>query len=230
MTGTVDRATVEWLQRYSTPTILNGLKRLGVAPAELAVMDRSAVRCMAPGLGARCGFAVTRKMATRRDGGPGEGFAVPPDQGLLAVTGPRFLVVENVGEWQGPVCIWGDVTAHIHTALDCRAGVTNGPVRDLPEMEALGFMSFAGGAGPGGGIVDLIAVNVPVTVGGLTVMPGDLLHGDRHGIARIPHALAAELPEAIAEHEAWEAKIFAVCKVEPLDLDALQSALRPSPR
>ena len=224
-----DRSIVERLERYSTPTILNGLKRLGLPVTDLATMDRQAVGCMAPELGARCGFAVTRQMATRRSGGPGVlGDGIGVDGGLLAVNGPRFLVAENVGEWQGPVCIWGDVTSHISVALDCRAGVTNGPVRDLPEMAALGFMSFANGAGPGGGIVDMLAVNVPVTVAGMAVSPGDLLHGDRHGIVRIPLELAADLPDAIAAHESWEAGIFAVCRAAPLDLAALTAAMRPS--
>jgi regulator of RNase E activity RraA len=224
---TLDRALIERLEQYSTPSILNGLKRLGVPPAHMQTMDRNAVQCMAPALGARCGFAVTRTMATRREGGSGRGFDVPPDQGLLAIPGPRFLVVENVGDWQGPVCIWGELTAHVHTALDCRVGVTNGPVRDLPEMAALGFMAFSGGVGPGGGYVDLLAINQPVSVGGLEVTPGALVHGDQHGIVVIPDELAVELPDAIAAHDSYESAIFAVCKAQPIDLDALSAAIKP---
>lgn len=220
-----DRATVEELRRYSTPEILNGLKRLGVKPAELQVMDRMQVGCLSPDLGSSCGFAVTRRMATRRAGGPGKGMDAPLDQGLLAIPGPRFLVAENVGEWRGPVCIWGEVTAHIHAALDCHAGVTNGPVRDLPEMAALGFQAFAGGPGAGGGIVDLLDVNVSVTMGGIEILPGDLIHGDRHGIAKIPLHLATRLPDAIAEHAAWEKSIFAVCQERPLDLELLHKTM-----
>ena len=227
MTGTITRELVEQLESYSTPTILNGLKRLGVATADLKVMNRNLVGAMSPNLGPRCGFAVTRKMATRKKGGPSQMLDVPPDQGLLAVPGPRFLVVENVGDWQGPVCIWGEVTSYIHTACDCRAGVTNGPVRDIPEMEALGFASFANGAGSGGGMVDLLAINVPVTVGRLSVNPGDLIHGDRHGITKIPKELAPGLPDAIARHAGWEEGIFEVCRTKPLDLDALAAAMKP---
>ena len=172
---------------------------------------------MAPELGVSCGFAVTRKMATRRDGGPSQILDAAPDQGLLAVDGPRFLAVENVGEWQGPVCIWGDVTSHIHTALDCHAGITNGPVRDLPEMEEMGFQSFANGAGVGGGFVDLLEINGSVEVAGLAVSPGDLLHGDRHGVVKIPLDLAEQLPAAIAAHAAWEAEIAAACKAQPFN-------------
>lgn len=223
----VDRATVEKLREYSTPTILNGLKRLGVTPDRMQSSDRHIARCMSPELGISCGFAVTRKMSTRRDGGPSRILDAAPDQGLLAVGGPRFLAVENVGDWQGPVCIWGDVTSNIHTALDCHAGITNGPVRDLPEMAAMGFQSFANGTDVGGGFVDLMEINGTVNVAGLEVRPGDLLHGDQHGVIKIPLELAARLPEAIAAHIAWEDGIAAACKAEPFDLDALAAAMKP---
>ncbi|WP_279351442.1 RraA family protein [Erythrobacter litoralis] len=223
----VTRETIDRLREFSTPDILNGLKRLGVKPADLEVMDRDIVGCMAPELGVSCGFAVTRKMATRREGGPGKMADVGPDQGLLDVDGPRFLVVENNGEWEGPVCVWGEVTSNIHTALDCHAGVTNGPVRDLPEMAELCFQAFANGAGAGGGIVDLLEVNTPVTVGGVTVRPGDIIHGDCHGVVRIPSDLAEKLPESIAAHKAWEEGIFEVCRTKPLDLEALAAAMKP---
>lgn len=224
---TIARELVDELATYSTPTILNGLKRLGVATADLMVVDRNLVGAMSPDLGVRCGFAVTRKMATRKSGGPSKMLDIAPDQGLLAVPSPRFLVVENIGEWEGPVCVWGEVTSYIHTACDCHAGVTNGPVRDVPEMEELGFASFANGTGAGGGMVDLLEVNMDVSIGGVQISPGDLIHGDRHGIVKIPKHLARDLPAAIAEHARWEEGIFAVCRQDPLDLEALSAAMRP---
>jgi regulator of RNase E activity RraA len=50
----------------------------------------------------------------------------------------------------------------------------------------------------------LTAVGAPVRVGGLDVRPGDLLHGDQHGVLRIPHAMAdrlSALAEAVREEE-----------------------------
>jgi len=40
--------------------------------------------------------------------------------------------------------------AHRTALLGCVAGITNGPVRDVPEMERIDFQTFAGGAGVGG--------------------------------------------------------------------------------
>jgi regulator of RNase E activity RraA len=222
----IARSLIEELETFSTPSILNGLKRLGLPVEKLETMDRMAIGCQAPGLGARCGLAVTRKIATRRSGPAGGSLQAGPDQGLNAVAGPRFLVVQNVGDWRGPVSCWGELTAHINVALDCRAGVTNGPVRDVPEMEQIGFQTWSSGIGPGGGHVDLLAVNEPVTVGGVIVNSGDLMHGDAHGIVKIPKELAKDLPDSIRAAEAREQKLFAVCRDPDFTLEKLVEAMK----
>jgi regulator of RNase E activity RraA len=221
----IDEALVETLKAFSTPSILNGLKRLGHKPEQMETMDRLAIQCMSPELGVRVGFAATRKVATRRSGGdskPGPGGI---DGGLLSVPAPRILVVENIGDWRGPVCIWGEFAANINLALKCVAGITNGPVRDIPEMEALGFQTFAGGAGPGGGYVDVLEVGTPIMVGGVAIHPGDLIHGDRHGVVKIPLDLAPQLPEAIEAHETYERRVFEICQSPDFTLDALRDAM-----
>lgn len=222
-------ALVARLAGYSTPTILNGLKRLGMRPDELEVMDRHTIRCMAPNLGPRVGFAVTRKVATSKH--PPAPRPAPLGQeavlaDMLGQPAPRVLVVENVGEFLGPVCIWGDLGANINRALGCDTGVTNGPVRDLPEMEAVGFQTFAGGPGAGGGYVDTIEVGGPVTVAGVTVRPGDVIHGDQHGVVKVPLSLVADLPSAIEAHEAHERRIIELCRSSEFSVEALARLMR----
>ena len=214
------------LKTFSTPSILNGLKRLGHAPEQMETMDRLAIRCMSPQLGVRVGFAATRKVATRRSGGPSRPGPGGLDGGLMSVSAPRILVAENIGDWRGPVCIWGDLAANMNMAMGCTAGITNGPVRDVPEMEALGFATFAGGAGPGGGSVDTLEVGEPVVVGGVTVRPGDLIHADLHGVVKVPLDLAPSLPDAIRAHEAYERRIIEVCQSPDFTLEALAAAMK----
>lgn len=220
-----DRAAVEALLGFSTPSILNGLKRLGLHPAELESLDRTVVGCTSPALGRRVGFAATRKVATRRHGGPSAAPAGRhPDEHVLAVPEPRILAAENVGDWRGPVCIWGEVAATLYTALGCTAGVTNGPVRDIDEMEAIGFQTFAAGPGVGGGFVDVLETGEPVRIGEVTIKPGDLLHGDRHGMVKVPLHLVDQLPEAIRAHEEVERRVMDVCRSPGFTLDAYTAA------
>lgn len=223
-----DPAVVGELARWSTPTVLNGLKRLGVRPADLCSLDRLAVGCMSPGLGVTVGFAVTRRVATSRfgsQGDPARGRAALLGHDLLAQPAPRILVVENVGDWRGPVCVFGELSATISQALGCVAGITNGPVRDLPEMEQIGFQTFAAGPGVGGGYVDVLELGGPVTIGGVRIFPGDLLHGDRHGVVRIPAELAAGLPAAMRQHEAAERRLLDVCRAPDFTPERLAQAL-----
>jgi regulator of RNase E activity RraA len=228
---TIDSSTIAELANYSTPTVLNGLKRLGQHPMQLESMDRNQIECMSPGLGIRVGFAATRKIATRRDGsdpGPERNLAATQQmqEALMSVPAPRILVVENVGDWSGPVCIWGELGASINLAFECAAGVTNGPVRDLPEMEAIGFQTFAGGPGVGGGFVDFVEAGAPVSVGGIEVHSGDLIHADRHGVVKIPIDLAAALPAAIRAFESFERVIIDVCRSSDFSVDKLAQAWR----
>ena len=224
---TVDKALLDQLAAFSTPDVLNGLKRLGLPPEKMESMDRLTIACTSPALGVRVGFAATRKVATRRSGGPAGASPGGIAGGLLSVPAPRILVVENIGDWRGPVCIWGEMGAAINLALECRGGITNGPVRDVEEMEAVGFQTFAGGVGVGGGYVDVLEIGTPVTVGGVTIHPGDLIHADRHGVVKVPLELAPGLPDAIRAHGQYESGILEVCRSPGFTLEKLTEAMKP---
>jgi regulator of RNase E activity RraA len=222
----VDRATVDELLQFSTPSVLNGLKRLGLHPSQLESLDRFAVHCTSPALGRRVGFAATRKVATSTDG-PARSGSSPSrraDEHILTVPEPRILVAENVGDWRGPVCIWGEVTANLYTAMGCTGGVTNGPVRDIDEMEQAGFQTFASGPGVGGGFVEVLEAGEPVEIGGVTISSADLLHADRHGVVKVPLELAPALPDAIRAVEAMERRVVGVCRSPEFSLDAFTAA------
>jgi regulator of RNase E activity RraA len=217
---------VRALTEFSTPSICNGLKRLGVDSAELQSFDRQVVHCVIPPAKPVVGYAVTRVVATRRSGPTTDAvrnteLTWRSEAAMAALPEPRVLVVENIGDWRGPVCIWGEVMAHVNTALGICAGITNGPVRDVPEMAAAGFIAFAGGVAVGGGHVDLVEVNAPVSVAGMTVAMGDLLHGDMHGVVKVPIELVPALPDAIRQHAQHERRIIELCRSSDFSREAL---------
>jgi regulator of RNase E activity RraA len=69
-------------------------------------------------------------------------------------------------------------------------------VRDLDEARGMGFGFFARAVSVSHGYARVESVGEPVTVGGLTIRPGDLLHADKHGVLLVPSEIAAELPAA----------------------------------
>jgi regulator of RNase E activity RraA len=68
----------------------------------------------------------------------------------------------------------------------------------------------------------MVDFGIPVRVGGLTVSPGDLLHGDKHGITIIPQSVAAEVASAAARLERQERQIIELCQSSDFTLDALK--------
>jgi regulator of RNase E activity RraA len=60
----------------------------------------------------------------------------------------------------------------------------------------MGFQFFARGPGVSHAYVRVETAGQPVTVGGLQISPGDLIHADQHGVLLIPPDVAAELPAA----------------------------------
>ena len=77
--------------------------------------------------------------------------------------------------------------------------ITSGAGRDLDQVRDIGFPAFTNGTICAHGYCHTSHVNVPVTVGGICIEPGDLLHGDLNGVTTIPHEVASEVADACKE-------------------------------
>jgi 4-hydroxy-4-methyl-2-oxoglutarate aldolase len=108
---------------------------------------------------------------------------------------PRVMVLQDVDHQPGVGAFVGEIHAAIGTALNCAGCVTNGAVRDLPAVEALGFQVYARHTSVSHSYAHIIEFGEPVEIDGLKISSGDLLHGDRHGTIIIPLAIASEIPE-----------------------------------
>jgi regulator of RNase E activity RraA len=139
----------------------------------------------------------------------------------MSVPEPRIVVVEDIDDPSGVGSLWGEVNANVFRAFGCVAVVTNGGVRDLAEMEALGFQAFASTVCVSHAYVRIVEVAQPVIIGNLEVGPGDLLHGDRHGVVSIPFPIAADLPGAVRAIEAAEREKIAFCQSPQFSFDGL---------
>ena len=84
--------------------------------------------------------------------------------------------------------------------------VTDGALRDTPEIQRLGLPVYAQGASPLTNLVQHHAVdlNVPIGCAEVPVYPGDIMVGDEEGVVCIPQHLATEVAEAAREQEKLE--------------------------
>ena len=208
------------LRAITSPTVCNAIETFNVRPRSEGFMD-STIVCRFPELGAMVGYAVTAKMRARER--PQQ--AVAPWAmwaEMEKVPKPWVVVIEDL-DYPDPVgSFWGEVNGSIHKGLGAIGTVTNGGVRDLPEVRATGFHFFSSCVLVSHAYLHLVEVGTPVSVGGLTVNPGDLLHGDEHGVTSIPLEIAREVPKAAEEVEARERVIIDFARSPECNADGLR--------
>ena len=99
--------------------------------------------------------------------------------------------------------------------------MTDGVVRDIEEMRKAGFKTWCAGMTVSRGDVRVVAVNAPVSVGGMAVVPGDLIHADGGGALVVPKEIAAEVPEAAGRVLAKEADLLDAIRADDFSLDEI---------
>jgi regulator of RNase E activity RraA len=104
----------------------------------------------------------------------------------------------------------GELTTLVGRARGLAGMVIDGMVRDSREIIEIGLPVFARGLTPNSPYKDGPAkINVPVTCGGASVNPGDILVGDADGVVVVPQETAEEVLERVAAIHAKEAGIRA---------------------
>jgi 4-hydroxy-4-methyl-2-oxoglutarate aldolase len=213
------------LKRFTTPTISNALESLGLAQREQRYTD-SSIRCLFPEFGAIVGYACT--LVIRSAGpcvNPRFTSRKPYWDHILSAPGPRIVVSQDLD--QPPRgAYFGEVNANIHRALGCVGLITNGCVRDLEEVRALGFPFYAAAVSVSHAYCHLEDFNQPVTVGGMTVRPGELIHADRHGALVIPPEYMPRLAAAAREVEQYEKPMIELCKSPDFSTQKLAELLK----
>lgn len=211
------------LRRHSSPTITNAIEIFNCRPRNEGFMGPE-VRSLFPELGAMVGYAVTALI--RADLSPAEGHRVPPQDWwdfVLSVPPPRVVVMQDLDNPRPVGAFWGEVQANVHRALGCVGAISDGGVRDLDEVRALRFHFFAPHVLVSHAYVHLLAVGLPVRVGGLAVRPGDLLHGDQHGVVQIPDGVARDVAAAVTRIEESERDIIACCRAPDFSVERLKA-------
>jgi regulator of RNase E activity RraA len=203
---------IDALRKITSPSVANAIETFNARPRNTGFMS-SQIRCLFPELGPLVGHAVTAII--RAEPQPEQGHRASTFgwwDFVLSIPAPRVVVVHDLDEPRGQGAQWGEVQANIHRALGCVGVVTDGSVRDLDEVRALGFQFAAAHVSVSHAYVHMVDFGLPVKVGGLWVRPGDLIHADQHGAVTIPPDLAARIPDAVARVEADERKIISYCQ------------------
>ncbi len=186
------------------------------------------VRCMFPHLPPRVGYAVTARIRSSSTPVAGRLYYDRADwwSYVLTIPPPRFIVAEDVDHKPGFGALFGEVHANISRALHCLAYLTNGSVRDLPGIEAAGFQVFAASISVSHAYAHVVEFGEPVEIGGLRIAPGDLLHGDQHGVLSIPISIAPEIPRKAAEMLETERELIEFCHSKTFSFQKLTEKIQ----
>jgi 4-hydroxy-4-methyl-2-oxoglutarate aldolase len=183
------------LRAIDSPTIANAIEEFKVRPRVNGYAGAT-LRCLIPGLGTMLGYAVTCKGDSTTEGKQRREHtelyrAINALQPL-----PAVVVIGDDGD-PGRIdlsCHAGEMMATTMKRVGAVGLVTDGGLRDIKEVTDLGaFHYFGRGLVVAHGQPCIYDVGATVTICGMEVRPGDLLHGDENGITIVPAQTAAEV-------------------------------------
>ena len=122
------------------------------------------------------------------------------------------LVVDLFGKKVNGTIVGDNLFYYVMKATHGGGLVVDGSIRDLDGLSGIDMPAYFRAADPTPiGNVMLTGINVPVRIGGVTVMPGDLVVGDREGVYFIPPQFVKEIVDNADElhvHDEWTRKKF----------------------
>lgn len=104
--------------------------------------------------------------------------------------------------------IWGELMSLTATEKGLSGVVVDGAVRDITEIEEIGFGVFSAAVSPKGSHKEVPgSINIPITCGGVHVSPGDIVVGDANGVVVVPSANAEQVIERCERKKSAEANL-----------------------
>jgi 4-hydroxy-4-methyl-2-oxoglutarate aldolase len=193
-------AQLQQLRSLSTCIVASAIESFGVRLRNQGFTD-SRVRCVFEDLPPVVGYAATARIRSSEPPMEGRSYYNRGDwwESILKIPAPRIVVIEDVDSPPGLGAFIGEVHANVLGALGCVGAVTNGAVRDLPDVHKSGLQLFAGNIAVSHAYAHVFDCGGTVEIAGLRVNPGDLMHGDIHGVQTIPLAIAARVPAKALE-------------------------------
>ena len=196
------------LKKFDTPSITNVVATypadkeicLGLyEPWEIDWYTDETLRCLYPEMGRVAGYAVTCVF-----GMPTPGFKRLSFNDVLLAVGkspkPVILIIKNnfPEKYRKKFAVSGGNMTTAMKMAGVEGVISDAPARDVDEIRELGGVQYlVTGAVAGHGDFAVQAVNVPVSVAGMDVCPGEIVHMDENGAVKFPREHLPDVAERV---------------------------------
>lgn len=218
---------IQQLRAFDTCVIADAIESFGVRLRNEGIAT-GGFRCLFKSLPPMVGYAATCKVRSADPPIVGSRYVERIDwwQHIDRIPAPTIVVMQDIDDPPGTGAFFDKVHANIFGALGCVGAITNGAARELPGTEASAFQVFAGRIAISRAYIHIVEFGKPVEVGGLTIQPGDLIHGDRHGILTIPEGFAAKLSAVASRITQEKRQVIELSKQPGVACEDLDRAVR----
>lgn len=224
----VHKTVLDKLRQNDTATICNVIELFEIRPRNRGFTDRR-IKAVFRDLPPMVGFASTATCRTFVEPDPRRKAAPDLIARFAELSGPAVAVLQNLDSG-GSAAIFGDVMCNSFRAFGAAGLVTDGPGRDFPGIAPLDFPVFCDGVVASHGYNHLLDLHVGVQIGGISIYPDDLLHGDANGVTTIPVDIAADVADACAEFAAAEQIIIDLAQSGAASLSEIRAAYNEKAR
>lgn len=229
-TSSLNKVQLERLRQLESSLVANAIEGFDVRLRNTGFTD-STIHCLFPDFPPVVGYAATARIRTSEPPMERRSYLDRMDwwNHILSIPEPRIIVVEDMDPQVGLGAFLGKVHTNIVAALGCVGLVTNGAVRDIQDSRAMRFQMFAGNLSVSHAYAHIFDFGGPVTVGRMKVSPGDLVHGDLHGVQTIPLEIADKIPDAAKQIQEDKERIIDVCRSPECTLEKIRAAIGVQP-
>ncbi len=214
------RHLLEPLADFDTALLANTLDYLAGSPPPHERYLSGDIQSLTPSLGPTVGVAMTITIDSSTPGG------VPDAEGYYTLLraievspDPVVLVIKAGGSRPSHECVLGDGMAKMLHSVGCVGVVTDGGVRDIEGILTVPFGVYARGRTVHHCALRYSGCNQPVTVGGVTLAPGDIIHANIGGVITVPGEQLDRLPARATAMRAFEHDAHCVFRRTDLSID-----------
>jgi len=225
-TEVLSDSELQALRRINSCAVANAIETFGVRLRNTGFTD-SSISCVYDNLPPMVGYAATLRIRTSEPPMEGDSYFYRLDwlEHLLSLPKPRVLVIQDLDPEPGLGAFIGDVHANILAALGCVGVVTNGAVRNVDEIRPLKFQMFAGSLSVSHAFAHVLDFGKPLAVTRMEVRPGELIHGDVHGVQTIPAEVASKVAAVAAEMMQQEQDVIDLSRSADFTIEKLRAEI-----